>query len=231
MGLKDKLPVSYLLFTTKGRVNRRTYWTVSIFIWTTFYILFNLLEFAFSYSSTLIVYPLLFWALIATATKRLHDSNKAGFWLWLILIPVLGPLLLIFLLAFKRGSVSTNRFGVVPGSTPDYFRNPDAEKIPHLKTEERIVNDVTQLNPVLVSKVETPTKVEQLRTIIQNAEKPVCIGGGRFSMGGQTVSPHCIHIDTRRLNKILDFSATDKTIKVEAGSRWCDIQHYMTSII
>src|ERR1700740_2465400 len=103
MPLKDKLPVSYLLFTTRGRINRLTYWVASIFIWTAFYVLFNLLESIFSYSSTLIIYPLLFWALIATATKRLHDSNKTGFWLWLVLVPVIGPLILIYLLGFKKG--------------------------------------------------------------------------------------------------------------------------------
>jgi FAD/FMN-containing dehydrogenase/uncharacterized membrane protein YhaH (DUF805 family) len=227
MVLKDKLPVSYLLFTTRGRIDRLTYWIASIFIWTSFYILFNLLEHGFSYSATWLIYPLLFWALVATATKRLHDSNKTGSWLWLILIPVLGPLLLIFFLGFKRGNIHTNRFGAVPGSAPDYFKNPDAEKVPHLKTEERIVDDVTQLNPVLVAKVETPQTIEALQNIIKTADKPVCIGGGRFSMGGQTASPHCIHIDMRKLNRVLDFSAEEKTIKVQAGIRWCDIQHYI----
>lgn len=226
MELKDKLPVSYLLFTTRGRIDRLTYWTASVFIWATFYVLFNLLEFVFSYSATWFIYPLLFWALYATATKRLHDSNKSGFWLWFILVPVLGPLVLIFLLGFKKGCVCSNRFGTVPNSAPDYFKNPDAEKIHHLKTEERIVNDVTQLNPILVAKVEIPQTVEELQNIIKTTDRPVSIGGGRFSMGGQTASPHTIHIDMRRLNKVLEFSAEKKTIKVEAGIRWCDIQHY-----
>lgn len=222
---KDKLPVSYLLFTTHGRINRRTYWTVSIFIWTTYYVLFNILDYAFSYSSTWIIYPLLFWALIATAMKRLHDSNKSGLWLLLILIPVLGPLTLIFFLGFKGGNAHANRFGPVPGSAADYFKNPDAEKIPHLKTDERIVNDVTQLNPILVSKVVAPETVEELQHIIKTTDKSICIGGGRFSMGGQTASPQCIHIDMRKLNRQLEFSAEKKTIKVQAGRRWCDIQH------
>jgi len=227
MVLKNKLPLSYLLFTTRGRINRLTYWTASVFIWTTFYVLFNLLEFVFSYGATLFIYPLLFWALFSTATKRLHDSNKSGFWLWLILIPVLGPLVLIYLLGFKRGSIYSNRFGFVPNSAPDYFKNPDAEKIPHLKSEERIVNDVTHLNPILVAKVETPHTAEELQNIIKTTDKPVCIGGGRFSMGGQTASSHSLHIDMRKLNKVLDFSAQEKTIKVQSGIRWCDIQHHI----
>ncbi|MCE3229685.1 MAG: FAD-binding protein [Bacteroidetes bacterium] len=226
MALKDKLPVSYLLFTMRGRINRLTYWTASVFIWTTFYILFNLLN-LISYSASLAVYPLLFWAITATATKRLHDSNKSGFWLWLILIPVLGPVILIFLLGFKRGNLHANKYGVVPDSAPDYFKNPDVEKRPNLKSVERVVNDVTQLNPIVVSKVETPLTIEELQSIIKMADKPISIGGGRFSMGGQTGSPDSIHVDTRKLNKILEFSKENKTIKVQSGTRWCDIQKHV----
>jgi hypothetical protein len=40
--LKDRLPVSYLLFTSRGRIDRVTYWTASLFIWSTFYILFKI---------------------------------------------------------------------------------------------------------------------------------------------------------------------------------------------
>ncbi|HYV92556.1 MAG TPA: FAD-binding protein [Chitinophagales bacterium] len=227
MALKDKLPVSYLLFTNRGRINRLTYWTVSIFIWTTFYILFNLLEFAFSWSATLVIYPLLFWVLISTAIKRLHDCNKSGHWLWLILIPVLGPLILVFLLGFKKGNANQNRFGAVPGSASDYFKVGDAGRVPHLKTSERIVNDVTELNPILVAKVEAPKTIEELQAIIKNADKPISVGGGRFSMGGQTASPDSIHIDMRKLNTVLDFSPENKTIKVQAGIRWCDIQQFI----
>lgn len=227
MAIKDKLPVSYLLFTSRGRINRLTYWIASIFIWTSFYILFNLLEYAFSYSTTWIIYPLLFWALTATAIKRLHDSNKSGFWIWLIFIPALGPLILIFLLGFKKGNTGKNRFGATPNSAPDYYKNGDAEIIPHLKTSERIVNDVTQLNPILVSKVEVPKTIEELKNIIRSNEGPISVGGGRFSMGGQTASSGSTHIDMRQLNAVIDFSAVKKTIKVQAGIRWCDIQQYI----
>ncbi len=227
MPLKDKLPVSYLLFTNRGRINRSVYQMVSIFIWTSFYVLFNLLEYAISYSATWIIYPILFWALMATATKRLHDSNKSAHWLWFVFIPVLGPLLLIYLLGFKKGNPINNKYGVVPGSAPDYFTNGIAETIPNLKTTERIINDVTQINPVLVSNVETPETIEKLQKIIKEADSTVSIGGGRFSMGGQTASHNSLHIDMRKLNRVISFSATDKTIIVEAGIRWCDIQQFI----
>jgi uncharacterized membrane protein YhaH (DUF805 family) len=227
MALKNKLPVTYLLFTLMGRINRRAYWVASIFIWTSFYVLFNLLQYAVSFAATWAIYPLLFWALFATATKRLHDSNKTGFWLFLMAVPILGPLALIYLLGFKRGSIHTNSFGAPPNSAPDYFKNPDAMVATHLGADERIVNDVTQINPVTVSKVETPQTIEELQVLIARAEAPVCIGGGRFSMGGQTASPSAIHIDMRKLNKVIDFSKEKKIIKVHAGIRWCDIQKYI----
>lgn len=227
MAIKDKLPVSYLLFTNRGRISRLSYWTASIFIWTAFYILYNAIDYFISYSATWVIYPLLFWALIATATKRLHDLGFSGRSLLIVLIPVLGPLVLIFLLGFKKGNINSNRFGSDPNSAPDYFKNGNAEQIPHLKTDERIVDDVTRINPILVSKVATPNSIEELQTIIKSADKPISIGGGRFSMGGQTASSNSIHIDMRKLNRIVDFSAENKTIKIEAGTRWCDIQHFV----
>ena len=228
MAFKDKLPVSYLLFTNRGRIDRLTYWTILVFIWTSFYILFNLFL-TISYQVTWAIYPLLFWALIATATKRLHDTNKSGHWLWLIFIPVFGIIFIFYLLGFRKGKKTTNKYGDFPGSVPDYYKNNNGIAIDHIKTEERIINDVTQLNPIVVSKINVPTSIEELQSIIKNSEK-VSIGGGRFSMGGQTASSGTTHIDMRELNKVITFSAADKTIKVEAGIRWCDIQKFIDQL-
>jgi FAD/FMN-containing dehydrogenase/uncharacterized membrane protein YhaH (DUF805 family) len=227
MDIKHKLPVSYLLFTTKGRIDRLTYWTVSIFIWTSFYILYNVLNLEINNKIAWVIYAVLFWTLISTATKRLHDTNKTIYWLLLIGIPVIGPIILFFLLGFKGGNVISNRFGKVPGSAPDYFKNDAGKLIEHLKTDERIINEVTQLHPIIVGKVKTPSSIDELQQIIKETDNPISIGGGRFSMGGQTASSGSTHIDMRKLNKVVEFSAEQKTIKVEAGIRWCDIQHYV----
>ena len=227
MDFKHKLPVSYLLFTTKGRIDRLTYWTVSVFIWTSFYILYNALNLEINHKIAWLIYGLLCWTLIATATKRLHDTNKSIYWLLLIGIPVIGAIILLFLLGFKGGNVHPNHFGKVPGSAPDYFKNPDGHIIPHLQSNERIINEVTQLHPVIVGKIKVPSSIEELQQIIKETDKSISIGGGRFSMGGQTASSGSTHIDMRKLNKVIEFSAEQKTIKVEAGIRWCDIQHYV----
>ncbi len=227
MNLKEKLPVSYLLFTSRGRISRLTYWIVSIFIWSTFYLLYNILDLLISNAATWAIYPLLFGTLVSTAIKRLHDTNHSGRRLWVILIPVLGQLYLIYLLGFKKGHFMQNRFGSDPTAAPDYFKNGNGEEIPHLKSNEKIINDITQLNPVIVAMIETPLNIAELQHIIRNTDKSISIGGGRFSMGGQTASPNSTHVDMRKLNKIIDFSAENKMIKVEAGIRWCDIQHFV----
>lgn len=42
--------------------------------------------------------------------RRLHDVGKSGFWWWTVLVPFLN-LYLIYLLFFKRGEPSANRYG------------------------------------------------------------------------------------------------------------------------
>jgi FAD/FMN-containing dehydrogenase len=90
-----------------------------------------------------------------------------------------------------------------------------------------IINDVTQLNPISVLAVSSPQSTDELSGIIRNSEGPVSIGGGRFSMGGQTASPNSQHIDMRGMNQVMTFSPGEKTIRVQAGIRWCDIQQFI----
>jgi FAD/FMN-containing dehydrogenase/SAM-dependent methyltransferase len=94
-------------------------------------------------------------------------------------------------------------------------------------SEHHIVNDVTQLNPVRVMAIVAPTTVDEVQEALRRTRGPVSIGGGRFSMGGQTASPGSLHFDMRSLNRIVAFSPTEKTIRVQAGVRWCDIQRFV----
>jgi uncharacterized membrane protein YhaH (DUF805 family) len=47
---------------------------------------------------------------LAVAARRLHDTDRSGWWLLLGLIPVIGSLVLIFFLV-QKGTEGTNRFG------------------------------------------------------------------------------------------------------------------------
>jgi len=95
------------------------------------------------------------------------------------------------------------------------------------QVEQHIINDVTGLNPIPVWAVVAPTTVEEVRDAVRRTTGTVSIGGGRFSMGGQTASPASLHLDMRRLNQVVNFSPLARTIRVQAGIRWCDIQRFV----
>jgi FAD/FMN-containing dehydrogenase/SAM-dependent methyltransferase len=90
-----------------------------------------------------------------------------------------------------------------------------------------VVNDVTRLNPVPVWAIATPTTTAEVQAALADTNVPLSVGGGHFSMGGQTASPGSLHIDMRRMNRVLHFSPELKRIRVQAGIRWCDIQKFI----
>ncbi len=91
------------------------------------------------------------------------------------------------------------------------------------------VNDVTQLNPIAVSRVIVPTTTDEIVQAVRSHPGPISIGGGRYSMGGQTATEGALHIDLRRFNRILEFSPASKTITVQTGTRWRQIQERIDS--
>ena len=89
------------------------------------------------------------------------------------------------------------------------------------------VNDVTQINPIEVFAVATPTTTAELQDALRRTALPVSIGGGHFSMGGHTASPGSLHLDLRAMNRVLAFAPEQRLIHVQAGIRWCDIQRFV----
>ena len=87
-----------------------------------------------------------------------------------------------------------------------------------------IINDVTQLNPIVVDQVLTPKSVEEIQKFVANHHGLISIGGGRYSMGGQTAIEKSVQIDMRSLNRVLNLDVKNKKITVQAGIRWRDIQ-------
>jgi FAD/FMN-containing dehydrogenase len=90
-----------------------------------------------------------------------------------------------------------------------------------------LVNDISGLNPVPVWAVVTPHSVDEVIDALRRSDGPVSIGGGRYSMGGQVASPMSLHLDMRQMNQVLAFSPADKTIRVQAGTRWRAIQRFI----
>ncbi len=92
------------------------------------------------------------------------------------------------------------------------------------QTSPLLINDVTQLNPIVVSMVLTPTTTEEIVEAVKRHGGPISVGGARHSMGGQIATKGALHIDMRRFDKILSFSPAEKSITVQAGTRWRQIQ-------
>src|SRR6185369_8907746 len=223
--IRQKLPVTYLLFAARGRITRPNYWFALILVFSSFYILDTGLNQFFGPIATWLIYPPFFWSLFALSSKRLHDLGKSSAWLALLLVPLLGQVFLLWELLFRRGPRRNNAFGPPAEAEVDYLVNDDGLPDPGRNGEKWIINDVTKLNPVAVRDRTRPESVEELQAIVRTTSGPISVGGGRFSMGGQTASADSAHLDLRGLNKVLAFSKEEKWIRVQAGIRWCDIQH------
>lgn len=96
-----------------------------------------------------------------------------------------------------------------------------------VKEERNTVNDITQLNPIKVREILTPATVNEIKTAVGKQHGPISIGGGRFSMGGQTATSQTLQIDMRKFNKIVSFSSEKKEITVQAGIRWRELIQFI----
>jgi len=81
---------------------------------------------------------------------------------------------------------------------------PDKLSREQQNTKNKIVNDVTEINPIRVVDIVTPHGVEEISALVKKYDH-ISIGGGRNSMGGQTASERAVQIDLREYNKILNF--------------------------
>jgi uncharacterized membrane protein YhaH (DUF805 family) len=103
-----------LLFFFRGRVPRGTYVMAVIALVAVFAALFVLIDAAYGYEATFVLYPPFFWAGAALTVKRLHDRGHSAWRLLIVLIPVLGPLWLGIALLLRAGSPGENQYGEDP---------------------------------------------------------------------------------------------------------------------
>jgi len=89
---------------------------------------------------------------------------------------------------------------------------------------DKRVNDVTTINPIQVGKEIRPTTIEDIVAAIKSTKGPISIGGGRFSMGGQTAYENSLHIDMRKFNKVIGLDTVNKQVTVQSGLVWRDLQ-------
>lgn len=89
---------------------------------------------------------------------------------------------------------------------------------------ETLINDITRMNPVYVARVITPTSADEVSEALKSSTGPVSIGGGRFSQGGQVSYPDSLHLDMRKLDRVVNLDVANKRITVEPGITWHEIQ-------
>jgi uncharacterized membrane protein YhaH (DUF805 family) len=101
----------YVTFT--GRARRSEYWWFVLFV-----ALVSLVASAIDFSADIMVFQVvvglaLLLPELAVAVRRLHDTDRSGWWLLIGLVPVIGTIvLLVFFLI--DSDPHTNRFGTSP---------------------------------------------------------------------------------------------------------------------
>jgi FAD/FMN-containing dehydrogenase len=109
-------------------------------------------------------------------------------------------------------------------------QSPYASAIPDRDTGT-LVNDIhSQLNATQVAAVVKPDDMTELRAAIAAARaggQSVSIAGGRHAMGGQQFGEANLLVDTRGMNRVLDFDAENGTITVEGGIQWPQLLEHL----
>jgi FAD/FMN-containing dehydrogenase/uncharacterized membrane protein YhaH (DUF805 family) len=212
-------------FGMTGRIARGGYVGGTLAVALVFGLGFVLLDDLAGPASTWLLYPFAYAAWLALAIKRCHDLNKSGAFLVWMLVPLAGLVYVLASLCFRRGTDAENAYGPQPVYHGlDHYRVPDPKGA---TPSNPIVDDVTQMNPIAVAAAVAPVSLDELVEVVRRSRGPLSIGGGRFSMGGQTASPSSLHIDMRRMNRVIELSPIARTIRVQAGIRWCDVQRFI----
>lgn len=92
---------------------------------------------------------------------------------------------------------------------------------------DHTVQDVSRLLPTKVLRVENGKEESQIKNIVSKAKKEkvkVSISGKQHSQGGHTYYPDGVVLDMTSYNKILKIDQKKKTILVQSGATWDDIQ-------
>ena len=91
------------------------------------------------------------------------------------------------------------------------------------------VEEVTHLYPVTMQRVVRPKTVAEIVDMVRAASGPISIGGGRYSMGGQTATPGGLQLDLRDFHGVVAFDPKARTITVHSGTRWREVQEAIDS--
>jgi FAD/FMN-containing dehydrogenase len=89
------------------------------------------------------------------------------------------------------------------------------------------IDEVTRLFPVTMERVVRPRSVQEIVAAVRATTGPVSIGGGRYSMGGQTATPDGTQLDMRDFHGVVALDTVARTVRVRSGTRWRELQEVL----
>jgi len=102
-----------------GRARRKEYWMFTLFV-VIIYIVLAILGVALKVTFL----PIIFWVAIllpslGVTIRRLHDTGRSGWFIFISLIPLVGSIILLVFLA-GEGQPGVNKYGPNPKETPAF---------------------------------------------------------------------------------------------------------------
>jgi len=102
-----------LFFSFDGRLSRSQYWLFGLSLFG-FQVILGVLGGMTEWSIFFLLSLVAVWPGLVLNVKRFHDRDKSGWWLLLLLIPIIGALWVFFELGFLRGTAGFNQYGDDP---------------------------------------------------------------------------------------------------------------------
>jgi len=88
----------------------------------------------------------------------------------------------------------------------------------------RSIVDYSGLDAVTVADERRPRSTADVNAAVGDWPGSISVGGGRFSMGGQIAYPESLHLDMRQMSRVLSLDPERRTVRVQAGISWRDLQ-------
>jgi len=84
--------------------------------------------------------------------------------------------------------------------------------------------NITHLNTVRVAQIRQVQDAQDVRAALRRWPGHLCVGGGRYSMGGQTAVDGGLQLDMRSMKQLVSLDPARRIARVQAGMRWRDLQ-------
>ncbi len=106
MDFKTSIETCFTKYTDfSGRATRSEFWWFQLL-----YFIVYIIAFCIKPVLAFIVILGFFLPLLAVAIRRLHDTNRSGWWIFITLIPLIGAIIYIYFLVLE-GTKGPNQYG------------------------------------------------------------------------------------------------------------------------